>query len=211
VGTVFEQLDDELIGWLRRQPMFFVATAPNGPGGHVNVSPKGGRDVFFVLGPREVAYVDLPGSGIETVAHLRENGRICLMFCAFEGAPQIVRLHGRGRVVSARDPGFDQALASLPGEVTERMRDLARSLVIVELDRIADSCGYIVPNLRYEGERTQLFSWVDGRRAKHGPDAIDRYIDINNAVSLDGLPGLDPSGPVDEADEARLSSEGRKL
>lgn len=211
MGTVYEQLDDELTAWLLRQPMFFVATAPSGPGGHVNVSPKGGRDTFFVLGAKRVAYVDLPGSGIETVAHLRENGRICLMFCAFDGPPQIVRLHGRGRSVPARDPGFAQELAALPGGVSERVSSNARSLVVVDVERIADSCGYMVPKLRFEEERTQLFSWVDGRRAKHGADAIERYIDINNAESIDGLAGLDPSGEVDPHDEESLTSEGRKL
>lgn len=211
MGTVYESLDDETIAWLRRQPVFFVATAPSGPGGHVNVSPKGCKDTFFVLGPDRVAYVDLPGSGIETVAHLRENGRICLMFCAFEGPPRIVRLHGSGRVVNARDPGFPDELAALPDPVSERIATSARSLIEVELQRIADSCGYGVPRMQLEEERDQLFVWLAGRRAKHGEDAIVRYTDVNNARSIDDLPGLDPSGSTSEEDAARLSSDGRKL
>jgi hypothetical protein len=211
MGTVYDSLDDEMTAWLLRQAVFFVATAPTGPGGHVNVSPKGCKDTFFVLGPDRVAYVDLPGSGIETVAHLRENGRICLMFCAFDGAPKVVRLHGSGTVLPARDPRFVVAIAQLPVPVADRIVASARGLIDVRLDRIADSCGYTVPRMRFEEERDQLFTWIDGRRAKHGKDAILRYVDVNNTESIDGLAGLDPSGRADQGDVERLSSENRKL
>src|SRR5262245_16275670 len=105
MGKLFESLTPELQEWLAQQKIFFVATAPLAPGGHVNCSPKGG-DTFRVLGAREVAYLDLTGSGIETVAHLQENGRIVMMFCAFSGPPKIVRLHGTGHVIYPNDSDF---------------------------------------------------------------------------------------------------------
>src|SRR6478672_11686349 len=108
MGKVFQEIDDKLAGWISRQHMFFVGTAPGGDGGSINVSPKGMAGTFAVLGPRRVAYLDYTGSGAETIAHLRDNGRIVLMFCAFEGPPKIVRLHGRGRAVLVGDPEFDE-------------------------------------------------------------------------------------------------------
>jgi len=168
VGKVFEGIDERLGAWLRAQPLFFVATAPR-EGGHVNVSPKGVRETFEIRGPLEVAYVDLVGSGIETVAHLRENGRITLMFCAFDGPPRIVRLYGRGRV---------EAPNGLDG---------SRATIVVEVDRIADSCGYGVPLMQYEGERPQRLAWLESKQ-RHGE--LEAYVAENNRVSIDGLPGL---------------------
>src|ERR1700733_4197740 len=103
MGKVYERLDEKLVEFIEKQHMFFVGTAPHSPDGHLNVSPKG-LDTFRILGPNSVAYLDLTGSGIETVAHLRENGRITILFCAFEGRPLILRLHGRGRVVEPGEP-----------------------------------------------------------------------------------------------------------
>ena len=168
MGKLYDAIDDELAKWLRAQPLFFVATAPQ-DGGHVNVSPKGVPETFEIRGPREVAYADLIGSGIETVAHLRENGRITLMFCAFDGRPRIVRLSGRGRVEAAN--GFDGS----------------RATIVVEVERIADSCGYGVPLMTYEGERPQRLAWLENKR-RHG--LLEAYVAENNSVSVDGLPGL---------------------
>ena len=111
MGTVLDSIDDDLAAWIEAQPVFFVATAPSGPDGHVNLSPKG-YDTLRVLGPDSVAYVDLTGSGVETIAHLRENGRITLMLCAFEGPPKIVRLYGTGEVVVPGDPDWDDAVGA---------------------------------------------------------------------------------------------------
>ena len=180
MGKIFDAIDEKLAGWLRAQRMFFVATAPLAASGHVNLSPKG-HDSFAVMGPREVAYVDFTGSGVETVAHLRENGRIVLMFCAFEGPPRIVRLHGRGAVHLSGDARFDEVVGRFPAYLG------TRAVIRVALDRIADSCGYAIPLYEYRGERTQLEDWA----ARKGPDGVRAYRAENNAKSIDGLPGLD--------------------
>ena len=172
MGRVLEAITDELAEFIAAQRVFFVATAPT-DGGHVNVSPKG-LDTFAVLDPNTVAYLDLTGSGVETIAHLRDNGRIVLMFCAFEGPPKILRIHGRGSVVQRGSPGFDDLLQHfLPFEPL--MLASARSVIRIDVERIADSCGYGVPLMRYEGERRQLAEWTDNRLRKHGPEAIREY------------------------------------
>jgi hypothetical protein len=185
----FEHITDSLAAFIERQPVFFVGTAPNGPGGHVNVSPKGGRGLFHVTGPHGFAYVDLMGSGIETIAHLRENGRIVVMFASFEGPPKIVRLHGIGRPFQQEEPEFAELLATF--DVSEEQRRAVRSVITIEVTRVADSCGFVVPRMTYEGERDQLYRYADNRLRKEGPDAVRAYITAHNAESLDGLPGLD--------------------
>jgi hypothetical protein len=178
MGRVLDAINDELAAFIAAQPVFFVATAP-AASGHVNLSPKG-LDTFTVIDPNTVAYLDLTGSGIETVAHLRENGRITIMFCAFDGKPNIVRLYGQGEVLPTGEPETDALLprfGSYPG---------ARSVIRVQVDRVSTSCGYGVPRLRYEGERDQLTTWADRR----GPDGLVEYRGEKNAVSIDGLPGL---------------------
>ncbi|MFL5295030.1 MAG: pyridoxamine 5'-phosphate oxidase family protein [Phenylobacterium sp.] len=179
MSKVYEQLDDRLIDFIRRQKLFFVATAPLSSEGSVNVSPKG-YDSLAILDPTTVAYVDLGGSGIETHAHLRENGRITLMFCAFEGPANILRLYGEGETVAFGEPGFAEKMALFP---TFRR---ARGVVTVRIRRIADSCGWGVPFYEYKGEREQLRRWVDDRPE----DAwVERRYETN-ALSIDGLPGL---------------------
>jgi hypothetical protein len=178
MGRTYDAIDDRIAEFLRAQHVFFVGTAP-AEGGHVNLSPKG-LDTFAVLGPRTVAYLDLTGSGIETIAHVRENGRITLLFCAFEGPPRIVRLYGRGRVVGVESAEF----ADLAPRFGSYMS--ARAIVEVAIDRIADSCGYGVPLYRYEGQRSQLVEWAD----RKGPDGVTAYREERNATSIDGLPGL---------------------
>ena len=136
MAKLFEEIDDKLQAFIERQPMFFVATAPSGEDGHVNLSPKGGHNLFKVTGPLGFAYVDLMGSGIETIAHLRENGRICVMFCAFEGGPKIVRLHGTGRSIQQGDDGFSAALAQF--DISDEQRDAVRSVIEIDVTRVAD-------------------------------------------------------------------------
>jgi predicted pyridoxine 5'-phosphate oxidase superfamily flavin-nucleotide-binding protein len=189
VSKTFEQIDDRLRAFIEAQPVFFVGTAPSGDDGHVNVSPKGGAGLFRVTGPLGFAYVDLMGSGIETVAHLRENGRIVVMFAAFEGPPKIVRLHGTGRVIQQGDEEFAGQLATFDAD--EKQLRAVRSIVAVDVTRVADSCGYVVPKLRFEGERDQLYRYADNRIRHEGDDAVGRYCTEHNAESLDGLPGLD--------------------
>ena len=133
--------------------MFFVATAPLDANGHVNLSPKG-LDTFRILGPTTVAYLDIFGSGVETIAHLRENHRIAIMFCAFQGPPKILRLHGHGRVAEPHDAEFAELQAHFHEQVG------TRAIIAVEVTRITDSCGYGVPLLKFESERTGLHGMV---------------------------------------------------
>lgn len=178
-------IDDRLARFLARQHVFFVATAPRSDDGHLNLSPKGLDGTFAVLDPHTVAYLDLTGSGVETIAHLRQNGRIVVMFCSFEVPPRIVRLHGRGEPVVPDDPRFPSLLGAFP------QHPGVRSVIRIDVARVADSCGFGVPLLRFEGERTQLDEWAE----RKGPDGIVRYQADKNAASIDGLPGL--ASPAD--------------
>ena len=180
MGKLHDEIDASLAEFIGRQHVFFVATAPLSAGGHVNCSPKG-LDTFAILGPRTVAYLDLTGSGVETIAHLRENGRITFLFCAFEGAPKIVRLYGHGTVVERERPEFP-ALRARFGDFPA-----VRSVVRVVVTRIADSCGYGVPLLRYEGDRSQLGEWAE----RKGEEGVVRYRAEKNRESIDGLPGVE--------------------
>jgi hypothetical protein len=178
MGKVYSGIDDKLARWIEKQHLFFVGTAPLAADGHVNVSPKGDLRWFRVVGPHEVAYLDFVGSGAETIAHVRENGRIVVMLCAFDGPPRIVRLHGRATVL----PPDDALAASFdPPEYP------VRSVIRVEIDRIADSCGYGVPLMRFESKRTQYDAWVAKKRRDGG---LDAYVAEKNARSIDGLPAL---------------------
>lgn len=174
------EVDSRLREFIESQRLFFVATAPSGSAGHVNVSPKG-IECLRVLGPRMVAYADYPGSGIETVAHLRENGRITIMLCAFSGAPRIVRLHGRGEVIEPQDPGFEELRFQLGPEAMP-----TRSIIRVEVERVSDSCGFAVPLFEFQEQRTQLARWAE----KKGIEGIRKYERDKNARSIDGLKGL---------------------
>lgn len=189
MARVYDGIDGALAEFLARQPVFFVATAPSGPDGHLNLSPKGLTDTFRVLDPATVAYLDLTGSGIETIAHLRENGRIVIMFCAFEGPPRIVRLHGRGTVLLPGEPGFDELVGHFPARVG------TRSVVRVAVERVADSCGFGVPRMHYEGDRDDLIRWS----TRKGEDALVEYRAKKNRLSVDGLPGLDGADVADLA------------
>jgi hypothetical protein len=182
MGKVLDTIDEKLVDWIEGQHLFFVASAPLAEDGHVNVSPKGDLRWFRVLGPSEVAYLDFVGSGAETIAHARENGRIVVMFCAFDGPPRIVRLHGRASVLLPGADGFEELLARF-----EPPEHALRSLIRVDVERIADSCGYGVPLMRFDGKRTQYDKWAD-KKARDG--GFDSYIEEKNAESIDGLPAI---------------------
>jgi hypothetical protein len=179
MGKTYNQIDEKLAEFIGRQKVFFVATAPLSSTGHVNVSPKG-YDCFRVISPTRVAYADLGGSGIETVAHARENGRITIMFCAFEGAAMILRIYGRAQVMQFDEPGFDEELRLFPGF------DRARNIVFVDVVRIADSCGWGVPFFDFKEDRAQLKRVIDQRPRDEWAER--RY--VSNAQSIDGLSGL---------------------
>src|SRR4051794_2798818 len=179
MAKLYEEIDAGLKDFIGRQHVFFVGTAPTSAVGHLNLSPKG-LDTFRILGPRSVAYLDLTGSGIETVAHLRENGRLTIMFCAFEGRPLIVRLYGQGRSIEPGDPEWDGLIAGFPEYPG------VRSVVVMEVERIADSCGFAVPLYEYKGERTRLIDYA-GRK---GPEAMGEYRAQKNRASIDGIAGL---------------------
>jgi Pyridoxamine 5'-phosphate oxidase len=179
MGKVFDGISDSLAGWITAQPVWFVATAPLAADGRVNISPRG-HDCLSVLGPHQVGWVDYTGSGVETIAHLRENGRICLMFLSFSKRPRIVRLHGTGTVALPGDPLFDKVVAGHPGHPA------TRAVIVVEVTRVSDSCGYGVPVMDLVGERDLLRRHAE----KKGPDAMAAYRAEKNAVSIDGLPGL---------------------
>ncbi len=191
MGKVYAELDERLRKFIARQLVFFVATAPcltaDGEGGHVNISPKGYRDTFAVLNPTTVAYVDLTGSGAETIAHLRQNGRITIMFCSFTKQAKILRIYGRGRAVLPDDPGWPALAARFaPGGTQGASRRDRRAIVVVEADRIADSCGYAVPRMELTEERDLLAELAEEKSL----DELAEYRAEKNAVSIDGLPAL---------------------
>src|SRR5262245_40126294 len=140
MATVYDGIDTRLAAWIEAQPVFFVATAPLSSNGLLNLSPKGTTGTFRVLDEHTFAYLDITGSGVETIAHLRENRRICVMFCAFTGKPKIVRLHGTGLVLPVGTAAFEEAVAGFGTAGAERLRYL-RAVIVVDVQRVADSCG----------------------------------------------------------------------
>lgn len=182
MGKVYEEIDDRIREFLLAQKIFFVATAPSGSDGHVNVSPKGLSGCFAVLGPLKVAYLEYGGSGIETIAHLRDNGRITLMVCAFDGPPKIYRLHGRGHEVLWDDPRFPELMSNFP----EPVHKGTRSVIVVDVDRVSDSCGFGVPLMDYVGDRDLLVQFWDNKNEEERLN----YLATRNAASIDGVPVL---------------------
>lgn len=180
MGKTYEEISPELAAWVAQQALFFVGTAPLSTDGHVNISPKG-LDTLRVLGRRRVAYLDLTGSGAETIAHLRENGRIVLMFCAFGGPPKIVRLHGCGTVVTPASKEWPELSAHFPDHIG------ARSIMDVEVTRVSDSCGYGVPTFSQPEQRVALRRWSENK----GAEGLPAYRRQKNARSIDGLPAFD--------------------
>ena len=179
MGKIYESIDNKLEEWIKQQKLFFVATAPLGKEGHINCSPKGG-DAFRVLSDTAAAYQDLTGSGAETIAHLEENGRIVIMFCAFDGPPKIVRLHGRGKVVTQNDDLFEELSNHFPPHVG------TRAIIHIQVSRISDSCGFSVPLYEYQADRDILDKWS----VNQGDDGLKEYREKNNMQSIDGLPAL---------------------
>ncbi|NEY37036.1 pyridoxamine 5'-phosphate oxidase family protein [Streptomyces sp. PRKS01-65] len=186
MGKTYDRIDGRLRTFIESQPLFFTATAPLAADGTVNLSPKGLKGSFAVLDERTVAYLDFAGSTAETVAHLRENGRITLMWCAFQGPPNIVRVHGRGEAVLRDDPRFPELVARFPD--IDPSRHGLRAVIVVTAELIRDSCGYAVPLMAYEEDRD-----LHGRRFAREDDAsLSAYFAKKEhiATSLDGLPGL---------------------
>jgi hypothetical protein len=179
MGTRHPEITSDLRAFIEAQPLFFVATAPRALDGHINLSPKG-LDSLRVVGPAAVAYLDHVGSGAETIAHLRDNGRIVIMMCAFSGSPRIVRLHGRGRVVEPQDAGYERLRRGFPDDLP------GGAVIYVDIERVSDSCGYGVPLMTLTAHRTQLARWTE----RKGPDGLRDYQVANNRVSIDGLPAL---------------------
>jgi hypothetical protein len=179
VAKAYPEIDEVLSKFIQAQTVFFVATAPLTAEGHVNLSPKG-LDTFRILGPRTVAYLDIFGSGVETIAHLRENGRIVIMFCAFQGAPKVLRLHGQGRAVEPHEAEFASLQSHIP------VYEGTRAIIVVEVSRISDSCGYGVPLLKHEADRSELPLWCH----KRGTEGLKIYRQEKNRQSIDGLPGV---------------------
>jgi hypothetical protein len=190
MGKVYEGIDEHQSAWIARQSLFFVGSAPLAAGGHVNVSPKGPIGTLAVLDEHTVAYLDVVGSGAETIAHVRENGRVVVMLCAFQGPPRILRLHGTGEIVPAGDPRFDELFARAAFTPIE-VRESHRAIVLVRVTRVADSCGYGVPLMDYVGERPHQAASSAKRVRVHGPDAYVAYQREKNAVSIDGLPAVE--------------------
>lgn len=177
MGKFFDQIDEKLQKFIEKQHLFFVATAPLSADGHVNLSPKG-MDSFRVLNSNRVAYVDLTGSGNETSAHLHENGRITIMFCAFDGSPNIVRLYGTGQVVLPNEPGWDELAALFPTYLH------TRQIITADIHKVQTSCGYAVPLMDYVADRDTLTKWAEAK----GSDGLEKYKLQKNVQSLDGLP-----------------------
>jgi Pyridoxamine 5'-phosphate oxidase len=192
VATVFDGIDETLARWIAERELFFVASAPLDPDGHVNASPKGPIGTLRVLDEHTVAYLDLVGSGAETIAHVRENGRIVVMLCAFQGPPRIVRLHGRAEVVQADDAAFDELLERCRFEEPD-VEASRRAVVLVHVTRVADSCGYGVPLMSYEGERPHMQAFSAKKVRVGGAHALRDYQREKNARSIDGLPAVELS------------------
>ena len=184
MGKEFQQIDARIQNWIERQHLFFVSTAPLSGDGMINCSPKG-LDGLRVTGPRQLIYADVGGSGIETVAHLKENGRIVIMLCAFTGPPKIFRFYGRGRSVEPHHDDFDKLLTLFPD------LHIVRNFVVVDITCIRDACGFGVPVYEFQGERDAHQKWAGDK----SPDDLIEYRKEKNAHSLDGLPGLDPTEP----------------
>lgn len=184
MGKVFPEIDDKTRTWMAKQHMYFVSTAPRADDGLVNCSPKGG-DTLRVVDNHTLAYLDYAGSGVETIAHLRENGRIVLMMCAFSGPPRIFRFHGTGDAVTPDSDEF-AGLASLFD--TDMLG--VRSIIRINVSRISDSCGFGVPKYDFQEDRDAMRKWAEGK----GPEGVRTYVAQKNAESLDGLPGVSAEG-----------------
>jgi hypothetical protein len=180
MGKQYDAIDDSIRVWMEQQRMFFVGTAPLSADSLVNLSPKG-HDALRVIDGKTLAYLDFGGSGVETIAHIRENGRIVIMMCAFKGPPKIFRFYGKGEVVTPIDKDFEElaGLFSIPGVGI-------RAIIRIHVSRIQDSCGYGVPNYEFLGDRKSSQNWA----AKLGTKKVRDYQVEKNLQSLDGIPAI---------------------
>ncbi len=190
MAKVFEEITEQIRDWVGRQPMFFVGSAPSGDDGLVNVSPKGPIGSLKILDGHTVAYLDISGSGAETIAHVRQNGRIVVMFCAFEGPPRIVRFHGRATVMRWDEPDFGER-AEQCGLEHLTIDAARRAIVTIDVTRVSDSCGYGVPLMTFQGQREHHALHSAKRLRTLGEEGYQDYKRSKNALSLDGLPALD--------------------
>lgn len=174
MADFFDHIPDRLKTFIEAQPMFFVATAC--ATGRINLSPKG-LDTFRVLSSTSCGYLDLTGSGNETAAHIRHDGRMTIMFNSFTRNALILRLYGSGRVVRPDDGDFAGLIPSFP--------DLpgARQIILMTVDSVQTSCGYAVPEMELKSERHVLEAWAE----KKGADGLKTYRRDNNTVSIDGF------------------------
>jgi hypothetical protein len=189
MAKVFEGIDQSLRDWIARQALFFVGSAPLSGDGHVNLSPKGPIGSLRVIDENTVAYLDVIGSGAETIAHLRENGRIVVMLCAFEGPPRILRLHGRGEVLLPGDARFGELIGRFDFD-DPALPESRRALIVVNVERVADSCGYGVPLMSFEGTRPHMDASAAKKLRVGGQEALEDYKREKNSASIDGLPAL---------------------
>ncbi|MFN8132898.1 MAG: pyridoxamine 5'-phosphate oxidase family protein [Solirubrobacteraceae bacterium] len=190
MGRTYDGITGHLRAWVGQQPMFFVGTAPLAADGHVNLSPKGPGGALRVLGDHRVAYLDIAGSGAETIAHLRENGRIVVMLCAFAGPPRIVRFHGRGEAILPEDPRFAPLLAE--AEFADAsLPEARRAIIDIAVTRVSDSCGYGVPLMTLEGSRDHHALSTAKHLRTLGAEGYAARRAEANAVSIDGLPALE--------------------
>ncbi|KAH9855758.1 hypothetical protein C2E23DRAFT_723703 [Lenzites betulinus] len=204
MGKFYDSIPPELTPWLLKQEVFWVATAPLNPEGHVNVSPKGVRDSFHIVSPTRVWYQDLSGSGVETISHLRENGRVTLMFNAFEGPPRIVRLFGTGTYHEFGSPEYDALITP------ETRRPGSRAAIVIDVHKVGSSCGYAVPYYEFKGHRQVLLDFFakreDADRADsnaHGEKGLKAYWEEKNMRSIDGLVGLADAPKAERKPEVR--------
>jgi Pyridoxamine 5'-phosphate oxidase len=180
MGKLYEHITDRLEAFINRQHIYFVATAPLEESGHVNVSPKG-QDTFAILDRHTVAYQDFSGSGAETIAHLKQNGRITIMFCAFEGPPFVLRLYGEGEVLEPSNPNFNALNKRFALDLGVRF------IIRIDLTRIQDSCGFGVPLYDFVKPRDTLLKWAE----KKGEAGIVKFKREHNVRSIDGLLALE--------------------
>jgi len=209
MANLFERIEDTHREWIAKQALFFVGTAPLGEDGHINVSPKGPIGSLRVLDDHTVAYLDAYGSGTETIGHLRENGRIVVMLCAFDGPPRILRLHGRGRVLQAGTPEYEELVARV--QFDDPSTPLSRrAIVLVDVTRVADSCGYGVPEMSFVRNREHL-ALAHAKKERVNGDTYTEVQVTRNSHSIDGLPALRPvqgDAGDDEADAEQVAQGG---
>lgn len=181
VGLTGLALSESQIKFIRESHLYFVATSPNSPSGHINCSPRPVDWSFILDSPSEVGWFDLVGSGIETISHLKENGRIVLMFCSFGAVPLIMRLHGRGFVHEPGSAGFERLMSGC------QRRLGIRAVIKISIERVSTSCGYGVPLMDFVTHRPRMDQWVEQK----GESGLVSYRKKNNVASIDGLEGLD--------------------